>query len=127
MFPNKRINLILYAAFAIAFVLAFAGMRTQALIGDRQFLLQGLQSRRISIDQAQTRASCPHPGTNTAAHAARRSHDEDDAIFELHAWDPFDVGYANLSHGAYCEQISVRRPDADGEFFAPMARRASGE
>ena len=38
MFPNKRINLILYAAFAIAFVLAFAGMRTQALIGDRQFL-----------------------------------------------------------------------------------------
>lgn len=38
MFPNKQINLILYAAFAIAFVLAFAGMRTQALIGDRQFL-----------------------------------------------------------------------------------------
>ena len=38
MFPNKRFNLILYAAFAIAFVVAFAGMRTQALVGDRQFL-----------------------------------------------------------------------------------------
>ncbi len=38
MFPNKRFNLILYAAFTIAFALAFAGMRTQALVGDRQFL-----------------------------------------------------------------------------------------
>ncbi len=38
MFPDKRFNLILYATFGIVFVLAFAGMRTQALVGDRQFL-----------------------------------------------------------------------------------------
>jgi uncharacterized protein (DUF305 family) len=38
MFPNRRINFILYSAFAILFLGSLWGMRTQALIGDRQFL-----------------------------------------------------------------------------------------
>ena len=38
MLPNKKLNMILYVAFTIVFILAFAGMRTQALVGDRQFL-----------------------------------------------------------------------------------------
>ncbi len=38
MYPNRRLNIVLYAGFALLFILSFAGMRTQALIGDRQFL-----------------------------------------------------------------------------------------
>ena len=38
MFADRRLNFILYVAFAAAFILALAGMRTQALVGDRQFL-----------------------------------------------------------------------------------------
>lgn len=38
MYADKRLNMVIYAGCAILFVLGFAGMRTQALIGDRQFL-----------------------------------------------------------------------------------------
>ena len=38
MYPNKRLNLALYAGFAILFVVAFTAIRTQAAVGDRQFL-----------------------------------------------------------------------------------------
>lgn len=38
MYPDRRLNLVLFAGFALVFVLAFAGMRTQALVGDTQFL-----------------------------------------------------------------------------------------
>lgn len=38
MYPNRRLNLALYAGFAVLFVAAFAGIRTQAPIGDRQFI-----------------------------------------------------------------------------------------
>ena len=38
MYADKRLNTIIYAGCALLFILAFAGMRTQALVGDRQFL-----------------------------------------------------------------------------------------
>ena len=38
MYANKKPNLLLHLGFALLFILAFAGMRTQALVGDRQFL-----------------------------------------------------------------------------------------
>ena len=38
MYPNRRTNIVLYAGFALVFILSFAGMRTQSLIGDNQFL-----------------------------------------------------------------------------------------
>lgn len=38
MFPNGRLNTILYALFAAIFVLAYFGVRSQALVGDSQFL-----------------------------------------------------------------------------------------
>lgn len=38
MYADKRLNLILYAALALTFVLALAAVRTQALVGDRQFV-----------------------------------------------------------------------------------------
>ena len=38
MYPNRRVNMFLYAAFAALFVLGLLGVRSQALIGDRQFL-----------------------------------------------------------------------------------------
>ena len=38
MYPNKRLNLALHAGFVLLFLLAFAGTRTQAAIGDVQFL-----------------------------------------------------------------------------------------
>lgn len=38
MYPNRRLNLLLHALFALVFLLAFWGMRAQAAVGDRQFL-----------------------------------------------------------------------------------------
>jgi len=38
MYPDARLNALLYAAFAVVFVLSFAGIRAQALVGDKQFL-----------------------------------------------------------------------------------------
>jgi len=38
MYANPRLNVLLYALFAIVFLLSFAGIRAQALVGDKQFL-----------------------------------------------------------------------------------------
>lgn len=38
MYADRKLNIMLYAALAVIFVLAFAAVRTQALVGDRQFV-----------------------------------------------------------------------------------------
>jgi len=38
MYPNKRLNIGLYAVLGIVFVAALAGTRTQTAIGDQQFI-----------------------------------------------------------------------------------------
>ena len=38
MYADKRLNLILYVALAVIFVLALLAVRTQALVGDKQFV-----------------------------------------------------------------------------------------
>ena len=38
MFNNVRLNMVLYAAFSLVFILAYFGVRSQALVGDKQFL-----------------------------------------------------------------------------------------
>nr|NUR36674.1 DUF305 domain-containing protein [Sphingomonas sp.] len=38
MYPDRRLNLFIYAACGLLFVLAFIGIRTQALVGNSQFL-----------------------------------------------------------------------------------------
>jgi hypothetical protein len=38
MYQNARANIFLYAVFALVFVLSLAGIRAQALVGDREFL-----------------------------------------------------------------------------------------
>lgn len=38
MYPNKRLNLALYAVFAAVFILSLLGIRQQGLVGDRQFV-----------------------------------------------------------------------------------------
>lgn len=38
MFNNSRINTLLHAAFGALFILAYVGVRSQALVGDNQFL-----------------------------------------------------------------------------------------
>jgi len=38
MYSDQRLNLILYGLFAAVLVLAFVAVRTQALVGDKQFL-----------------------------------------------------------------------------------------
>ena len=37
MYPNKKLNLLLYGLFALLFILGFWGMRAQTLVGDQQF------------------------------------------------------------------------------------------
>ena len=66
MYSNSRLNLILYAALGLVFVLAFAGVRAQALVGDRQFLRSMiphhsgavLMCERASIRDPQIAALC---------------------------------------------------------------------
>ena len=38
MYPNRKLNLLLYSLFALLFILAFWGMRAQTLVGDQQFV-----------------------------------------------------------------------------------------
>lgn len=38
MYKNPKLNLLLYVAFAVVFVLSFAGIRAQGFVGDRQFV-----------------------------------------------------------------------------------------
>ena len=38
MFPNRKMNIVLYIAFALLTVLSFGGTRSQAFIDDRQFV-----------------------------------------------------------------------------------------
>lgn len=38
MYPNKKLNLVLYSLLALVFILAFWAMRAQAIVGDRQFV-----------------------------------------------------------------------------------------
>jgi len=38
MYPNKRLNAVLYVGFVLVFVLALAGIRTQTPIGNEQFI-----------------------------------------------------------------------------------------
>ena len=38
MYPDRKMNLAVYAGCTLLFVLAFIGIRTQALVGDTQFL-----------------------------------------------------------------------------------------
>ena len=38
MYADKRLNVILYVALAVLFVLAFLAVRTQAAVGDKQFV-----------------------------------------------------------------------------------------
>lgn len=38
MYANKRLNIVLHAAFALVFVLSFVGIRKQGLVGNSQFL-----------------------------------------------------------------------------------------
>lgn len=38
MYPHKKLNLLLYTGFALTFALSTYAMRTQAMVGDEQFL-----------------------------------------------------------------------------------------
>jgi uncharacterized protein (DUF305 family) len=38
MYPNKKLNALLYLGFAAVFALSMIGIRQQSLVGDRQFL-----------------------------------------------------------------------------------------
>lgn len=38
MYPNKKLNGLLYLGFAVVFILSMIGIREQSLVGDRQFL-----------------------------------------------------------------------------------------
>ena len=37
MYPNKRLNMMLHAAFALVILFSYLGIRDQLLVGDRQF------------------------------------------------------------------------------------------
>ena len=69
MYPHKRVNLLLHALFVLLFIAAFAGMRAQGLIGDRQFVRSMiphhsgaiLMCNRSAIEDAELRELCFGP------------------------------------------------------------------
>ena len=69
MYSDKRFNLLLYGFFALVFILAFWAMRTQAVVGDRQFVRAMiphhsgaiLMCNRASIQDAELRDLCFSP------------------------------------------------------------------
>ena len=69
MYADKRLNLILYVVLGLVFILAFAAVRTQALVGDRQFVRSMiphhsgaiLMCREASIRDPEIRDLCFKP------------------------------------------------------------------
>jgi uncharacterized protein (DUF305 family) len=69
MYTNARLNAVLYLALAAVFVLSFAGIRAQGLVGDRQFLSSMiphhsgavLMCNRASLRDAEIRELCFGP------------------------------------------------------------------
>lgn len=69
MYPDKRLNLILYALFALLLVAAFWGIRAQALVNDKQFVRAMIphhsgaiqMCNRASIRDAEVRDLCFKP------------------------------------------------------------------
>lgn len=69
MYQDRKLNLILYALFALLFVLAFWGVRAQAMIGDKQFVRSMiphhagavLMCNRAPIRDAEIRQLCFGP------------------------------------------------------------------
>ena len=69
MYPNKQLNRVLYALFALLFILAFWAMRAQGLVGDRQFVRAMiphhsgaiLMCNRASLRDPKIRALCFTP------------------------------------------------------------------
>jgi FtsH-binding integral membrane protein len=69
MYSNAPLNLLLYGAFAIAFVLSLAGIRAQGLVGDAQFVRSMiphhsgavLMCSRAPIQDAEIRDLCFGP------------------------------------------------------------------
>ena len=66
MYANRRLNLALSAAFGAVFILSFTAIRTQAAVGDEQFLRSMiphhsgaiLMCREAAIDDAEIAALC---------------------------------------------------------------------
>jgi uncharacterized protein (DUF305 family) len=69
MYTSARLNAVLYLALAAVFVLSFAGIRAQGLVGDRQFLSSMiphhsgavLMCNRASLRDAEIRELCFGP------------------------------------------------------------------
>ena len=69
MYPDQRLNLMLYAVFALLFILGFWGTRAQWLVGDRQFVRAMiphhsgaiLMCNRASLQDAELRDLCFKP------------------------------------------------------------------
>jgi uncharacterized protein (DUF305 family) len=66
MYPNRRLNVAIYAGFVLVFVLALAGIRTQTPIGNEQFIASMiphhsgaiLMCREANITDAELRTLC---------------------------------------------------------------------
>ena len=69
MFMNSRLNMVLYATFAAAFLLSFWGIRAQGLVDDRRFLQSMIphhsgaltMCNRASLRDAEVRELCFKP------------------------------------------------------------------
>ena len=66
MYPNRKLNGLLYLGFAAVFILSWIGIREQALVGDRQFLRSMiphhsgavLMCEKAKIDDPEIRQLC---------------------------------------------------------------------
>lgn len=88
MYPNKTLNMVLLASFALALILAFWAIRDQALVGDRQFVRAMIphhsgaitMCERASIRDQEIREICFKP--NGIIESQRREIAQMEAILE---------------------------------------------
>jgi len=88
MYADKRLNLILYGALVLIFVLAFVAVRAQALVGDKQFVRSMiphhsgaiLMCREASIRDPEIRDLCFKP--NGIIQSQKREIDQMKAILQ---------------------------------------------
>lgn len=88
MYPDKRLNLILYAVFGLLFVGAFWGIRAQALVDDEQFVRAMIphhsgaitMCNRASIKDPEIRDICFKP--NGIVDSQTREIDQMEAILQ---------------------------------------------
>ena len=72
MYPDQKLNLVVYVGCGLLFVAAFVGIRSQLLVGDRQFLRSMIPHHSGAVLMSRRRRSATMRSGNYAARSSCR-------------------------------------------------------